>query len=73
LLYFGFTHCPDICPAEMQKMQEALNKVAFGCTMAPTCVLQVDADNTDTPKVLPVFVTIDPERDTPKRLKAISF
>lgn len=27
LLYFGFTHCPDICPTELQKMMRAINKV----------------------------------------------
>lgn len=53
LVFFGFTHCPDICPATLQVASEALEK------------LGADAD-----KVQPVFVSVDPERDTPSVLKS---
>ncbi|KAJ1162452.1 hypothetical protein NDU88_002920 [Pleurodeles waltl] len=48
LLYFGFTHCPDICPDELEKMASVINLL--------------DQDHT-LPQVQPVFVTVDPERD----------
>lgn len=47
LVYFGFTHCPEICPSSLQVMGEALER------MGPVA----DA-------VTPVFITVDPERDT---------
>ena len=53
LLFFGFTSCPSICPAELQKMAETLNLIG---------------DYND--KIYPVFVTVDPERDTPSVIKA---
>jgi len=49
LIFFGFTHCPDICPAELQVMSAAL-----------------DALGSKADEVVPVFVTLDPERDTPE-------
>ena len=49
LIFFGFTHCPDICPAELQVIAQALDKLG-------------DKGK----KVVPVFVTLDPERDTPQ-------
>jgi protein SCO1/2 len=49
LVFFGFTHCPDICPAELQVIAQALDKLG------------------DKGKqVVPVFITLDPERDTPQ-------
>ncbi|MHA1132754.1 MAG: SCO family protein [Alphaproteobacteria bacterium] len=53
LVFFGFTHCPDICPAELQVMSAALED------------LGADAD-----KVVPIFITLDPERDTPEAVTA---
>ena len=53
LVFFGFTHCPDICPAELQVMSAALD------------ALGPKADD-----VVPIFVTLDPGRDTPEGVGA---
>jgi len=55
LLFFGFTHCPDICPStlyDLQRVNQALS--TGGESQAPYQV---------------VFVSVDPERDSPERLK----
>ncbi|XP_075998861.1 protein SCO1 homolog, mitochondrial [Genypterus blacodes] len=55
LLYFGFTHCPDICPDELEKMIEVVDEI----------------DNIKSiPNLTPILITIDPERDTPEALAA---
>jgi cytochrome oxidase Cu insertion factor (SCO1/SenC/PrrC family) len=51
LVFFGFTNCPDICPAGLQLISAALGKLG---------------DKAD--KVVPIFVSVDPERDTPEKL-----
>ncbi len=56
LIYFGYTYCPDVCPTELAKMAAALD--AFEET-APD----------RAKKVVPIFISVDPERDTPERLK----
>ncbi|MCD8563024.1 MAG: SCO family protein [Alphaproteobacteria bacterium] len=56
LLYFGFTYCPAICPTELGKITQALKKVE---TEKPELAA----------RVTPVFITIDPERDTPAVMK----
>lgn len=48
LLYFGFTNCPDICPAELDKVTEVVKGV----------------DAIHGPITQPVFVTVDPSRDS---------
>jgi protein SCO1/2 len=49
LVYFGYTHCPDACPATLGTLAAALDKLP-------------EADRAHT-RVL--FITVDPERDTP--------
>jgi len=52
LVFFGFTHCPDVCPTTLFEVSEILR------TLGP------DAD-----RVRAVFITVDPERDTPEVMK----
>ena len=52
LVFFGFTHCPDVCPLALGEVSAALD--ALGPAAA---------------KVQPIFVSVDPERDTPAVLK----
>ena len=52
LVFFGFTHCPDVCPTTLFDMSQVLRK------------LGPDADRTGA-----LFVTVDPERDTPAVMK----
>lgn len=50
-VFFGFTHCPDVCPTALFDLSDLMKE------------LGPDAD-----KITPVFVTVDPERDTPSVL-----
>ena len=54
LLFFGYTHCPDMCPLQMSLIGRVLKKMPV--------------DEADQYKV--IFVTTDPARDTPKALRS---
>jgi protein SCO1 len=52
LVFFGFTHCPDVCPTTLFEVSEILRSLG-----------------SDGERVRALFVTVDPERDTPEKLK----
>ena len=54
ILFFGYTHCPDICPAVLARVAQVYRQLQEA----------VEAD-----QVQPVFITFDPERDTAAHLK----
>jgi len=52
LIYFGYTYCPDLCPAELRTIGETLDRLGDKAV-----------------KLQPIFITIDPERDTAATMK----
>jgi len=56
LLYFGFARCPDICPSEMVKVGKVMD------------ILEVKYPKL-RPHIVPIFVSVDPARDSLKALK----
>lgn len=56
LLYFGYSFCPDICPVDLQKLMRGLAQFEKA---APERGAMIQ----------PLFVTVDPARDTPEALK----
>ena len=96
MLYFGFTHCPDICPDELVKLAAAIDDVGEAflrpCIVLPITVRQIKApcavlqgNMHDCPaegdsgdlvaerrtgkQVQPVFISIDPERDSVEKVR----
>ncbi len=53
LVFFGYSHCPDVCPTELQTMSEVMTKLG-----------------PEAGKVAPIFISVDPKRDTPDVLAA---
>jgi protein SCO1/2 len=56
LVYFGYTFCPDVCPTDVQTLMRGFS-------------LLETQDKAVAAKIQPLFITVDPERDTPVRLK----
>jgi protein SCO1/2 len=56
IVYFGYTFCPDICPTDMLKLGQAMK-------------LLDKSDPRTAAKVAPIFISVDPERDTPPVIK----
>lgn len=54
LVYFGFTHCKVVCPRSLAKLKEVLDELGPALSKM----------------VKPLYVTVDPERDTPERMKS---
>lgn len=52
IVYFGYAYCPDICPYDMQRMMQGYNRFA-------------EAEPALAAQVQPIFITVDPARDTP--------
>jgi protein SCO1/2 len=52
LVFFGFTHCPDVCPTTLMELSDVLDKLGG-----------------DAARVHVLFITVDPERDTPAEIK----
>ncbi|KAH9552583.1 hypothetical protein CY35_09G074500 [Sphagnum magellanicum] len=53
LIYFGFTYCPDVCPDELTKLAEAVDEI----------------EKKVGEQIVPVFISIDPERDTVEQIR----
>ena len=53
LVFFGYVHCPDVCPTSLAAMNEVLNG------MTPE----------ERAKIQPVLISVDPARDTPESLR----
>ena len=57
LIFFGFTHCPDVCPTALYELQQVKNTLE-----------QEIGEGVQIPQI--VFISVDPERDTPNKLQA---
>lgn len=54
LIYFGYTYCPDVCPTALQVMTRAMDEL----------------DPETGKRITPIFITIDPERDTVEQIRS---
>lgn len=56
LIYFGYTFCPDVCPVDMRVIGAGLRRFEA-------------SDPARAARVQPIFITVDPARDTPQVLR----
>ena len=56
LVYFGYAYCPDVCPTDLAKLGVALRDLE-------------KSDPALAARIAPIFITVDPERDTPQVIK----
>ena len=54
-IYFGYTFCPDVCPVDVQRAMAGLKRFE-------------ESDPERAAKIQPLFVSVDPQRDTPEVL-----
>jgi len=54
MIYFGFCHCPDICPDKLDTVTDAVNEINA---------------MKDVPNIQPLFITVDPRRDTVENIR----
>ena len=54
LVYFGYTHCPDVCPTELARISDILTKM--GDKTIPALFITVDPER-DTPKIMQDYVS----------------
>ena len=58
LIYFGYSFCPDVCPVDLQTLSAGLR--------------QFESDDPErAEKVQPIFITVDPRRDTVEALAVV--
>ncbi|PSW19962.1 SCO family protein [Photobacterium sanctipauli] len=51
VIYFGYTHCPDVCPTSLAVLSAAMKKL----------------DDQQLNQLWPIFITLDPDRDTAEK------
>ncbi len=56
LVYFGYSFCPDVCPVDLQVAGQGLKQLE-------------ESDPSIARRIQPIFITVDPARDTPETLK----
>lgn len=57
LIYFGFSYCPDVCPTALLRISDALDTLE-------------ETHPTLAQNIQPLFISVDPERDTPDAIRA---